>query len=336
MPNTFKYSLNTEPQSLKKGNFWIGTGDVGKGPTSSTGFWNGIDPLGGQYVIYVNKSSGGPSIRVASGTNEFVRVTNQIANANYTTREQCIEYFSTQNDKLVLTANIPPVITDGISMYLDPANFNSYALGSTWYDLASGLSFTAQGGVLSRVTLGSGIGFSFNGSGYWQCSSNYNLVDLGGDCTIIMWVYNTVNPHSDRKTIFQKNGTVYASYEQEIAVTWEVGTEFSWYSRQNLYDYASTPTVGSSGWRMVGIKMSTGKTSAPRTGFYSMDGSSWVSNYYSRSSTPLVAASDIVIGSGYAGTVSQGGLGMVMCYNRMLSDSEISRTYNATKSLYGL
>ena len=336
MPNTFKYSLNTEPQSLKKGNFWIGSGDVGKGPTSSTGFWNGIDPVGGQFVIYVNKVSGGPSIRVAANTNDFIRLTNQIANANYTTRTQCLEYFATQTDKMVLTANIPAVITDGLSMYLDPANVSSYPQGTVWYDMVNGLVFNSQGTTLTTSALGSGVGFSFNGSGYWQCSSNYNLVDLGGDCTIIMWVYNTVNPHSDRKTIFQKNGTVYASYEQEIAVTWEVGTEFSWYSRYNLYDYASTPTVGSSGWRMVGIKMSTGKTSAPRTGFYSMDGSSWVSNYYSRSSTPLVAASDIVIGSGYAGTVSQGGLGMVMCYNRMLSDSEISRTYNATKSLYGL
>ena len=336
MPNLIKYNTVAESNSFKKGNFYIGTGDVGKGPTSGTGFYNGITPPAGGFTIYVNKASGGPSIRVASNTTELIRITNQISGESYTTREQCLAYFATQTDKIVLSGDIPIINTNGISMYLDPSNAISNPRGTTWYDLVNGLQFNSQGTLLSTVGLGSGTGFQFDGSGYWQCSSNYNLVDLGGDCTIIMWVYSTVNPRSDRKTIFQKNGTTYASYEQEIAVTWETATDMSWYSRYNLYDYASTASLGTTGWKMVGIKMSTGKTSAARTGFYSIDGSSWVNNYYSRSSTALVPSADIVIGSGYAGTVSQGGIGIVMCYNRMLSDSEISQTYNATKSLYGL
>ena len=42
MPNPIKYNLSAETLALKKGNFYIGTGDVDKGPTESTGYWNGI------------------------------------------------------------------------------------------------------------------------------------------------------------------------------------------------------------------------------------------------------------------------------------------------------
>jgi hypothetical protein len=52
MPNAIKYNVSAETLALKKGNFWIGTGDVGKGPTSSTGYYNGITPPSGGYKYY--------------------------------------------------------------------------------------------------------------------------------------------------------------------------------------------------------------------------------------------------------------------------------------------
>ena len=57
MPNSIKYNVSAETLALKKGNFWIGTGDVGKGPTSTTGYWNGITPVRGGYTIYLNKAN---------------------------------------------------------------------------------------------------------------------------------------------------------------------------------------------------------------------------------------------------------------------------------------
>jgi energy-coupling factor transporter ATP-binding protein EcfA2 len=56
MPNAIKYNVSDETLALKKGNFYIGTGDVGKGPTSSTGYYNGITPPSGGYTIYLNKA----------------------------------------------------------------------------------------------------------------------------------------------------------------------------------------------------------------------------------------------------------------------------------------
>ena len=79
MPNAIKYNVSAETLALKKGNFWIGTGDVGKGPTSSTGFYNGITPPTGGYAIYLNKASGGPSIYTVNTEAQLTGLTNTIS-----------------------------------------------------------------------------------------------------------------------------------------------------------------------------------------------------------------------------------------------------------------
>jgi len=79
MPNAIKYNTSAETLSLKKGNFWIGTGDVGKGPTSITGYYNGITPPSGGFTIYLNKASGGPSIYTVSTEAELTGLTNTLS-----------------------------------------------------------------------------------------------------------------------------------------------------------------------------------------------------------------------------------------------------------------
>ena len=336
MPNSFKYNVSGETLSLKKGNFYIGTGDVDKGPTTQTGFWNGITPPTGGYTVYLNKVSGGPSIYVCANDSQLISLTNRIAGANYSTARDCIAYFDTQVDKVVLSYDIGNIVTDRISLCLMPQNSICYPQGGgSWYDIANGLTLTSYGTQTPFTTMGGALGFSFNDSGYWQCTSNSSLVDLGGDCTIIMWVYGTQG--GSRRTIFQKNGTSYQSYEQEIAITWEAGSGFSYYSRYSpAYDYAGTEATSAGLWNMMAIKLSTGKTSAARTGFRSKNGSAWVQDYASRSNVALVPAGDLVIGTGYAGTCYSGGIGTVICYNKMLNDRELLQVYNATKTYYGL
>ena len=84
MANAIKYNTSAETLALKSGNFWIGTGDVGKGPTSETGYYNGITPPSGGYTIYLNKASGGPSIYTCANDSELISLTNQIAGTSYT------------------------------------------------------------------------------------------------------------------------------------------------------------------------------------------------------------------------------------------------------------
>jgi hypothetical protein len=221
------------------------------------------------------------------------------------------------------------IVRDRLSLALDVADPASYpGSGSSWFDLAQQLTFTSVGTQTPLTTIGGVPCFTFNGSGYWTCGTNFQLVDFAGDCTLIMWLYGT--DVTTRRTLFQKNGTSYQPFEQEIAVTWETTEELSWYSRFSpTYDFGLTSALPLNAWKMVSIKMSTGKTSTARTGFYSIDGSPWISNYTSRSNVAVLAAGAIVIGSGYAGTMGNGYIAGCYAYNKMLSDAEIKQNFEA-------
>lgn len=237
-------------------------------------------------------------------------------------------------------AHSPSVVMSGMTMYLDASNRKSYS-GSgatTWIDQIQGLVFNSVGITNSLLTYNGASALAFNGSGYWECGTNYSLVDLGGDCTLIMWIY--MDPVSVRKTLFEKAGTVYGSYQQEIAMTMETSGQPSYYSRYSAtapgYDNASASLLTQSVWNMMAIKMSTGRTAAARTGFNSLNGAAWSASYNSTTSTALVSAGAIRVGSGYAGTMDSCSVGSVIAYNRMLNDSEILQNFTALRGRFGV
>lgn len=228
------------------------------------------------------------------------------------------------------------ISTDGLTMLIDAGNSRSYpGSGTVWKDLVQDLTFTSAGTTNTYGQVGGANALTFNGSGYWECSVGNDKVNLGGDCTVILWLYEV--GHATRRTIFEKAGTSYASYQQELAMTWEVGQDISYYSRYSAdYDFASTPVCDTNKWNMIAIKMSTGLTATARTGFYSKNGEAWTQQYTSRSSVALVPAGAIRIGTGYAGTVDNGSIGAVACYNRMLSDTEIAQNFKAWRGRFGV
>lgn len=230
----------------------------------------------------------------------------------------------------------PTIVRDQLSLLLDVNNIKSYpGSGSSWKDLAQNINFSSYGTQTPLETVGGALCFDFNASGYWQSDSGHANVDMGGDCTLLMWLY--CEDTTTRRTVFEKAGTTYQSYQQEIAVTWETSESLSYYSRQSPdYDTASTNALTLNAWNFVGIKMSTGKTATARTGFRSLNGSAWSASYNSRSTTALVAAGAVRVGSGYAGAVETGKVGMVMCYNKMLSDAEVKQNFDALQGRFGL
>jgi hypothetical protein len=343
MGRPIKYSSSKVNGSLKKGNVVVGVEGGNYGPTSVTGWYNSVNPPAGKSVItQVVNASTPPRFYVPKDDNETIRLAKQLGatGANTGSATSALAWMNSQDGFAVDSGgSLPSIVTDQLSSYVSANAPGSYIPGDTkWYDISgNNLVFNTIGTPLTRTLYGTAYGYTFNGSGYFRCSSNYNLVDLGGDCTLIMWIYGA--QAGSRKTIFQKNGTVAQSYEQEIAVTWEVGSSFSYYSRRTpSYDYGGVAATTANAWSMVALKMSTGKTAACRIGYNSKNGSAWAQNYTCRSNTALVAAADIQIGSGYAGTCNagSGAIGDVLTYNKMLSDAEILQNYNAMKSTYGL
>jgi len=189
MPNGIKYNTSAESLSLRKGNFYIATGDVPKGPTSSTGFWNGITPQYGGYTIYINKASNGPSIYKVANDSELIATTNKITGSNYSTAAQCLAYFAEQTDRFVLNFDYESTITDGLVMNLDSSVVASYPKANTTiYDLSS---------VNNYFTLNNGISFNSEGSNYDGSGTlvfdgvddyiDFYVPNLGSIATVEMW-----------------------------------------------------------------------------------------------------------------------------------------------------
>lgn len=179
MPNAIKYSTSAQTLALKKGNYWIGTGDVSKGPTSSTDYWNGITPPSGGYTIYVNKASQGPSIKVAANDSQLIAFTNEIANASYTTVNQCFNYFAGQSDKMCFNRDYEAVITNGLIVNLDGGFLPSYPRNNnSWYDISGNDNhFTLYNGAVSTASNGGGV--EFDGTNDYARSTNtINLSSL--------------------------------------------------------------------------------------------------------------------------------------------------------------
>jgi hypothetical protein len=190
MPNAIKYNTSAETLALKKGNFWIGTGDVGKGPTSSTGFYNGLTPPSGGYTIYLNKSTGGPSVYTVITEAQMVSLTNSIGSQSFTTSGQCLNWFATQTDKMIFNRDYEEIVTNGLVLNVDAGFTPSYpTTGTTWYDVSS----SSNNGTLTNGPIynsSNGGSIVFDGVDDYV---NLGTTDFGitRDFTVSFWVNMT-------------------------------------------------------------------------------------------------------------------------------------------------
>ena len=82
MPNSIKIAEGSIANALTAGSVHIGVG--GKGPTSTTGFYTGINPPSGGYTVYYNKS-GGPSITTKANDAALIAEASGASGETFTT-----------------------------------------------------------------------------------------------------------------------------------------------------------------------------------------------------------------------------------------------------------
>jgi hypothetical protein len=339
MSNPIKYSTGTESLALKKGNFYIGTGAVGKGPTSETGYYNGITPPTGGYTIYLNKESNGPSIYTASNDAQLISLTNSIAGQSYTGVQQCFNYFYGQTDKLLVNqdypADYPYIVMDGLVLNLDAGITQSYlGSGTTWTDV-NGLGPKNNGTLTNGPTFNSGNGGSivFDGvDDYVDLGSN-SLINTNLEFTIDFWVNMTTMPSSITAPITVKSNSV----DLIILI-----------SSRSSYEGI---TIG------AGSVWSPGKTNTSSNFFinnwvnvvitYNGNGSETLGNFnvYENNTNKtlnigvggLISSSTTTkIGFINSGNQLDGKIATFKVYNKKLSQTEITQNYNAQKGRFGL
>jgi hypothetical protein len=196
MANSIKYSATSEDNALNVGNFWIGVGDSQKGPSASTGFWHGVEPPAGGYIIYSYAASRDSKISFYSANSDaqLIEFTNGISGQNFTTAIQCLNWFATQTNYACVNVNYPPIITNGLVLNLDAGFTPSYPTnGTTSYDL----SYEGNNG-----TLVNGTPYSSLDGGYFMFDGTNDYINVGvgkscngftGDFAVSVWVNRSPN-----------------------------------------------------------------------------------------------------------------------------------------------
>lgn len=228
------------------------------------------------------------------------------------------------------TPTIVSPVSSGLELYYDPSNSSSYpGSGTILYDLSP----SAINGTLSGGPTDSGNWFTFTGTQSIQTGNLYGLfagwqhsLEIWFNASAIGAVFSdtssgptNINYHTTGLEVYQ-TGPFYltnAMLWNGTATTRVGGGTVSlntWYQLVRIYDgsniaYAYLNKVKSSD---TSISWST-----PSPGWYLNFGSSETTKFAT-------------------GAAFQGKLGVIRLYNRILTQSEITQNYDATKSKYGL
>ena len=316
MPNDIKYNTGASIStgSIKKGNWELSTAQFGNGPTSTTGFWNSIDPPVGGYVIHSYKATGGPSIVVARNDAELVTAVKQLG-ANVSTAIQALDWASTNNVYITSSSYDVEMPTSGMIMLYDPLNSASWS-GSKWYDLSG---YGNDANVTGSFTV-EGSGLRFNGSNYMVVNKSSSMDAWANEQTVAMWLNH--NYTSGRRNPWDQAYGGYGTW------THEQGNSFNNYfgnAGVNNHPYVGYGSHGTP--RDVWSLHITTRSRTTHRWYLNDSITVERSNPYG---TLAATAARVAIGTGYAGAWL-GLMGMVAAWNRALSPEEVATYYNATR-----
>jgi hypothetical protein len=328
MPNAIKYSASAQTLALKKGNFWIGTGDVGKGPTSTTDYYNGITPPSGGYTIYLNKASGGPSIYTAANDSQLISLSNTIAGQTFATAAAALDWFATQTDKMVFDMDYPAIVTNGLVLNLDAGFTPSYpTTGTTWYDLS---------GNASNGTLTNGPTFNSADSGSIVFDGVDDIVTCAtnsitsNSLTFIIWIKRFSFGTQGTGLVFNRGGGGSTTGMNINYPTPSNGLGYHWNDDLNTYTYNPGLAIPLNTWCFCCVSVS------PTQAIFQVNNSTVVRSYTNVTANTTVGT-NLMVGTDHTiGRYVNANIAYASMYNRALSQSEITQNYNATKSRFGL
>jgi hypothetical protein len=346
MPNAIKYNTSAETLALKKGNFWIGTGDVSKGPTSSTGFYNGITPPTGGYTIYLNKETGGPSIYTVTTEAQMVSLTNTIGAQSFTTSGQCLNWFATQTDKMIFNIDYPAIVTNGLVLNLDAGFTPSYpTTGTTWYDVSSSGN---NGTLINGPTFNSSNGGSivFDGTNEYtdlesirtQILSYNNNITFDITFRMISWVnsfYNGIwvlgripDPGAGAQSYLLSyiqgdgSGRFTVQFGESNGNAGVTVVSPSVIQTNTIYNFTYIYENGNIKLFQNGTLVDSNNNSTP--------------TIFTTNQNKFFIGGDSRYAPGISGRYFNGNVYNAKIYNRALSASEVLQNYNALKGRFGL
>jgi hypothetical protein len=228
--------------------------------------------------------------------------------------------------------NSPPIVTDGLVLYLDAANTKSYpTTGTTWNDLLGTIS---GGTLINGPTFNSSNGGSIVFDGVDDnLETNFrplfSYID-GNNFSLEIWFYLGSSSYSMGLTAMRNRQTGWVWAARSISGN----IVFSWFST-GWVDLNSSPSqyIPPAQWNLGNLiyDTSTNKVKFYLNGYYigELDaGTQWGTD-----GAPITIPRWDSNGAGYSNPQS---CSKYSVYNRALTASEVLQNYNATKQRYNL
>jgi hypothetical protein len=313
MPNKFKLNPSgNEANSLFRNNWAIDTtaNNIGGGPSSSTGLYNGaVIPTNG-YVVY---TPDGKAFTAANDT-QLIEFANSFGSGT-TDKDGSVIWFS-NNDFLVLDKDIKPRITDGLILDLDGTNTASFN-GRDWHDLSGSRNDARLSG--GKVYRGD-VGLIFDGASWFEINKSASMDAWANQQTVAIWMKH--NFTSGRRNPWDQAYGGYGTWTHEGGNN--INSYFGDAGRNGSpYTSANSSTTTRDQWNF----MVTSRDNTALRWYNNGTLTSTRSHSYGSLTTTGAA---VRIGTGYAGTWI-GEMANVMAWNRALSGEEITYLMNATR-----
>jgi len=214
----------------------------------------------------------------------------------------------------------PDIITDGLILYLDAANPDSYTgSGTDWFDISGNDN---NGTLINGPTFNSGNNGSITFDGVNDSVTANNTIDVNSCTFDIFCKIDNPSASSSSQIVFgYPNGTnqrVYLGFRP--ANGWDVGIQ------SQAWGTTSIPV--DTNWHNFIVTLNNGTIKIYYDGIDSR----------TRTYTTFTTDGNIIsLGDNFSTSFSFAGkIALFKSYNRALSPSEILQNYNATKSRFGL
>ena len=325
MPNAIKYSTTGDTLSLKKGNIFFGVGDVGKGPSSATTYYNGVTPSAGGYTIYSYNASQTSKLSFHTATNDaaLITYTNGVSGQNFSTAAQCLNWYATQTNYVCVNRDYEGVVTNGLVLNLDAGFTPSYtSSGTTWYDLS-------YGGNNGTLTNGPTFSSANGGSLVFDGADDKVQTSYGptlGDFTICIWFKDNTSPQYGRLVDKSYTGGFWLGRNDNNSNSWGGGI------KETSFPYGRFLTLTDGQWNYL-VSTRSGTT-------HTLYGNGIVNTTSGTVTSSNLDSTTFAIGAWSGndsyGQVFKGNIPVVFVYNRALTPTEVLQNYNAQKSRFGL
>jgi hypothetical protein len=226
---------------------------------------------------------------------------------------------------------IENVVNDGLVLYLDAGNDNSYpGIGTSWTDLSGqGITGTLTNGpTYSSANRGSIV---FDGSNDYVSLGTPSLLNgVQVPITICVWAKaNSFSSYNILWGVYKSTtpGQLYSLLRVDNGIL-TYYTSFAASSYQNQGTLAPSTNV----WNFYAVTVS-GSISSPLVTLY-LNNSSQTFSYSSLNSSPDLTVEFKIGGAQSSNEIWNGNIANVSWYNRALSAAEVAQNYNALKDRY--